>query len=714
MNNQFKENNLFDQNNSEQSVSPNASPETNTEEAVFSEPKKEEPAAEASKLTSEINTGDTIFKEEPPQLSESVFPNQIESDTTDTALSAEKDKKERNTEASSAQENMPYQTEFVKLDSNKPVSQNQTEMDATTAKPVKELKENWSEKEPSSQERLPFQQPFAEPVSEEYIALNREEHRTVTPVDEPKEKWSTEEPSSKYIPYQPQSAESVSAGPVAEAQPEMDAVTTEPVGEFKQEWNTKEPSSQENTPYQPQYTGSPNPSMYTAQPSVSHYGNPFVGEIYPSASNQQTVYAPTNANYQGYGYNYNDVTQHQSPVSSTSAYQNPTFTSEQSVSKPKKAKKKSSLIYGKVAAIALVCALAGGAIGGSATYLIIGNETSTISNSSNTAQSINIDESYNSSVEAIADKVLPSVVGIQATFQATTGGFFGQSSVAQSEGSGIVYREDGYIITNYHVVSDASNGGTINVYLNENRDVAYPATIVGYDASADLAVLKIEATGLTPIEIGDSDAVKVGQVAVAIGNPGGLDFMGSVSQGIVSGLNRTLTTENGVEMNLLQTDAAINPGNSGGALVDGTGKLIGVNSAKLGSTDSSTSFEGMGFAIPVNDVVEICDRLIANEGKKKAYMGVSIDTRYTADVLEQMGYPAGVVVSSVTEDSPAEAAGLRQQDIIVSMDGVALTSYDILSSEISKHDVGDTVILEIYRLGSTTEISLTLGETSAQ
>ena len=141
------------------------------------------------------------------------------------------------------------------------------------------------------------------------------------------------------------------------------------------------------------------------------------------------------------------------------------------------------------------------------------------------------------------------------------------------------------------MVEGAKDSGTINVYMDENDSDGTEATIVGYDAGADLAVLKINKTGLTPIEIADSDQIKVGQVAVAVGNPGGLQFMGSVSEGIVSGLNRTLTLESGQSMGLIQTDAAINPGNSGGALVDGTGKLIGINSAKLASSSSSsTSF----------------------------------------------------------------------------------------------------------------------------
>ena len=309
------------------------------------------------------------------------------------------------------------------------------------------------------------------------------------------------------------------------------------------------------------------------------------------------------------------------------------------------------------------------------------------------------------------------MVGIKTTYRQTSGGSMfgfggGQSSQASSEGSGVVYTQDGYIITNYHVVQDASssNGGTINVYLNENKDESYPATLVGYDAGADLAVLKIEKTGLTPIEFGESSSLKVGQLAVAIGNPGGLDFMGSVSQGIVSGLNRTITLESGVSMELIQTDAALNPGNPGGALVDGTGKLIGINSAKL----ASDGFEGMGFAIPSDDVKTITDRLINNQGKKSAYLGISIDSRYTAEVLEQMGYPSGVVVASVVEGGPAETGGLKQSDIITSVQGTSIPSYDILVSELTKYAPGEQVQIEVFRLGQTLTLTVTLGETSSQ
>ncbi len=409
-------------------------------------------------------------------------------------------------------------------------------------------------------------------------------------------------------------------------------------------------------------------------------------------------------NYSGYGYNYNQSV----PSSNSKKHKKP---------QNKKSKNQGSSNF---LLTAVICAIIGGIVGGGTTYLI----APTINGSPATSQNITIDESYNSSVEAVADKVLPSVVGITLMQQISTGSqipfFFQQPGASTqeeteatvSEGSGVIYKENGYIITNYHVIESAVENETvkIKVYLEQDKETGYDATIVGYDAGADLAVIKIDKTGLTPIEIGNSDEIQVGQTAIAVGNPGGMDFMGSVSSGIVSGLNRTITLESGIEMNLIQTDAAINPGNSGGALVDGSGKLIGISSAKL----ASANFEGMGFAIPVNDAVTICDNLIQNEGKTTPYLGITMDTRYTSTYLESRGFPAGVVVSSVAEGSPAQAAGLASGDIITKVDGTATPSADVLKSEIAKHNVGDTVQLEVYRFNTTATVSVTLGEASMQ
>lgn len=331
---------------------------------------------------------------------------------------------------------------------------------------------------------------------------------------------------------------------------------------------------------------------------------------------------------------------------------------------------------------------------------------------------ISLDSSYKSAVSAIAEKVSPSVVGVVTTGMSQSSGFgFGFSpsteTESETEGSGVIYTADGYIITNYHVIELAvesknqNKNWSVTVYLDGDVVNGVSADIVGYDVSADLAVLKIDKTGLTPIEIADSDQVQVGETAIAIGNPGGLNFYGSVSYGVVSGLNREITMENGT-MSLIQTDAAINSGNSGGALVDGQGKLIGINSVK------SAQYENMGFAIPSNYVVETVDRIIANEGStEQSYLGLGFSDQYNADTLTAMGYPAGVVVAYVSSDSPAEEAGIQKGDIITAVNGTSIRSYEALLSEKNKYKPGETITLTVYRLGETIDIPVTLGTMSS-
>ena len=262
-------------------------------------------------------------------------------------------------------------------------------------------------------------------------------------------------------------------------------------------------------------------------------------------------------------------------------------------------------------------------------------------------------------------------------------------------------------MTNYHVISEAvENNGSISVFLPSDSQTAIDAKVIGYDVSADLAVVKIEKTGLTAIEIGDSDEVKVGNTAVAVGNPGGLQFMGSVSAGIISGLNRTIQMENtGEYVNLIQTDAAINPGNSGGALVNSNGFLIGLNSAKLASTE----YEGMGFAIPSNTVVSICKRIIENVDEPQSYLGLDISSYYTSERLNMMGYPSGVVVERVSEGSPAESAGLQRGDIITQFNNTDITSLAMYNSEKAKYAPGETISLTVYRQNKLYTVKITLG-----
>ncbi len=345
--------------------------------------------------------------------------------------------------------------------------------------------------------------------------------------------------------------------------------------------------------------------------------------------------------------------------------------------------------------------------------MLIKNEDTPITSSTpspssegnNNTTNIVVDTTAQTSAEAVARKASPSVVGIVVT-SSVNYYFFGQSDTS-SEGSGIVYSKDGYIITNYHVIGEAVEGnGKVSVYLPSDSQTPLEASVIGYDISCDLAVIKVNKTDLAPIELGDSDELKVGQTAIAIGNPGGLDFMGSVSMGIISGLDRTLQLEaSSTEINLIQTDAAINPGNSGGALTNIEGQLIGINSAKM----ASTNFEGMGFAIPVNDAVEIVDRIIKNIDAPKPYFGLEISTYYSGSTLQMMGYPEGVVVSAVTEGSPAHKAGIIRSDIITHIGGNAVTSYSQFNSEKAKYAPGDTVELTIYRRGQSYKAKVTLG-----
>ena len=312
-----------------------------------------------------------------------------------------------------------------------------------------------------------------------------------------------------------------------------------------------------------------------------------------------------------------------------------------------------------------------------------------------TITNITVDETVNSSIEAVAKKSGPSIVGIRTTAAVTN--FFGGSTEATGEGSGIIYTADGYIITNYHVIESAveSSKSKVEVFLADDTETAIDADIIGYNIASDLAVVKIEKSGLPAIEFADSNTLSVGQYAIAIGNPGGLEFIGSVSYGVISGLNRSVTVGTGNTMSLIQTDAAINPGNSGGALVDITGKLIGVNSVKL----VSTGYEGMGFAIPSNTVKEICDNIIDKQNEPTPYIGIQISQSYTSDQLIALGYPAGAVVVSVVEGGPAYESQIQRGDIITEFNGVAINDYNELENAIAQCKPGDSVTVKIFRAG---------------
>ena len=303
-------------------------------------------------------------------------------------------------------------------------------------------------------------------------------------------------------------------------------------------------------------------------------------------------------------------------------------------------------------------------------------------------------------VEEIAKRVGPSVVGISCKVGTRT--YFGQQT-AESIGSGIIIKNDGYIVTNYHVIEGAS---TITVKLTSGNQ--YTATVIGGDEKTDIAVIKINANEeLKAAVIGDSDSIEVGELAVAIGNPLANELFGTVTAGVISGVNRTMTVGQR-EMNLIQTDAAISPGNSGGALINKYGEVIGINSVKL--VDDAA--EGLGFAIPMDEAVPIVQDLTTyGYVKGRPMIGVSV-VEITKEIAYYNNLPAesGLYIMSVTDGSGAYKAGLTRGDIIIKFDGTPVTTSTEMNKIREKHKAGDRVNVTFLRNGQQKNVSITLTE----
>lgn len=319
----------------------------------------------------------------------------------------------------------------------------------------------------------------------------------------------------------------------------------------------------------------------------------------------------------------------------------------------------------------------------------------------------NISNSTDVAVE-VASSVLPSIVGIEVTYNVNS--WFG-SSQASATGSGVIISEDGYIITNNHVVS-TENANSSYYSISEAKglkvklygdNTEYEAKIIGTDAYTDLAVIKIEKNGLTPAVLGNSDELKVGEFVMALGNPLGMDF--SVTAGIISAVNREVSASDGNTYLAIQTDAAINSGNSGGALVNSNGEVIGINNLKL----SGTGIEGIGFAIPINSTTDVVSQLIEFKTVKRPYIGISGQS-IDSNITEIYGLPAGISVQSVVENSPASSAGLKKGDIITKIEGKEVKTVAELNRIKYEYKIGDTITLTILRNGKEEEIKITLGE----
>ena len=286
---------------------------------------------------------------------------------------------------------------------------------------------------------------------------------------------------------------------------------------------------------------------------------------------------------------------------------------------------------------------------------------------------------------------------------AVTTNYWGFQTTSAASGSGFVLTDDGYILTNYHVIED-STSITVSTY----DGTAYDAELIGYDASNDIAVLKVEAVNLTPVIIGDSDNMNVGDTVLAIGNPlGELTF--SMTQGIVSAMDRQVTFSTGTTMNLIQTDCSINSGNSGGALFNLYGEVVGITNAKYSNNGSAeASIESIGFAIPINDVIGIVESIIEKGYISKPYIGVSVTN--VSQEMQSYGLPEGAAVKTITEDSPCEKAGLQVNDIITAVNDQKITGSNDLVAVVSDAQVGDILELTVYRMGNTLTLRVEVAE----
>ena len=374
--------------------------------------------------------------------------------------------------------------------------------------------------------------------------------------------------------------------------------------------------------------------------------------------------------------------------------------------KPMSPKQKGAV---KIVALCLVCALLGGLAQPIYSSLSGGNETTIYTGDRTPTQvdTASVDTSIELTTAEIYAKYVNSCVGITVDIVSTN--VFGQTVTGAAAGSGFVITEDGYILTNYHVIDGANS---IKVTFDNGKE--YTATYVGGEEKNDIAVIKVDATGLTPVVIGKSSDMLVGEQVTTIGNPlGELTF--SESTGIISALDRSITMSDGRQMNMIQTDCAINSGNSGGPMFNSHGEVIGIVSAKYssGSNSSSASVEGLGFAIPMDDVASMVSDLVKNGYVTgKPIMGISV-----ADVDESVtsyGVPQGAIIRVVTPDLCGAKAGLQAGDIVTKIDNTDVTSASDLTSAIGNYKPGDKVTLTIFRSGETKTVEVTLEESTPE
>ena len=350
-------------------------------------------------------------------------------------------------------------------------------------------------------------------------------------------------------------------------------------------------------------------------------------------------------------------------------------------------------------AIALICSILGGAIGTGVTY---GAMRSTIqsavkqskTNTNTGGSTANINPISSMNIPEVVAKVSPAVVGVSTT-SVSTNVFGFDMGEQEGIGSGFIFSKDGYVLTNYHVVKNASQ---VKVIFSTGKEVN--AKVVNYQEDADLAVVKITDKVEMPgvVELGDSDSLQAGEQVIAIGNPLGKEYLGSVTTGIISAVNRGVAlTEGGEKMNLIQTDTAINPGNSGGPLINSQGQVVGINTAKI----DASGVEGIGFAIPINDATEKLDTLV----KQKVKLGIAVRD-ITEDLSKQFNLPVGVYIQSVEDFSIAQKGGLQPGDVITKIGKKTVKTVEELNKEKESFKEGDSIPIEFVRKGQTMQATL--------
>jgi len=377
---------------------------------------------------------------------------------------------------------------------------------------------------------------------------------------------------------------------------------------------------------------------------------------------------------------------------------------------------------GALIATCLICAILGGLCGGAAAGTILNRRVAAVEQSvsdlgdelerktilpqtaSTGAPVAEATHANALSAGDIYDRACQSVVGV--TTEVTYTNFFGMSSAGAVTGSGFILTDDGYVMTNFHVIEDAYRGGLeVTVILHDSS--RHTAEIVGVEPDNDIAILKIQAEGLTAVSIGNSDSLRVGDTVYAVGNPlGELEF--SMTTGHVSAKDRAITTDVGSEaIPMFQFDAAVNSGNSGGPVFNDRGEVVGIVTAKA----SRSGVEGIGFAIPVNDAADIArDLMTKGYVTGKAHLGVTVNNKYNEMYAQYYGWPVGAYIDGVAEGSCAETAGIEAGDIITKVDGSEVKSYDDLRAAIKHHSAGDTVEIELYRADESRTVTVTFDE----